>query len=68
MPDSGPQGLLDTVTPCEGVGVEIERIWHNTRALAVTPCEGVGVEILPVVTVYIIGSVTPCEGVGVEIF
>ena len=34
-----------SVTPCEGVGVEICNMTCNTTSKKVTPCEGVGVEI-----------------------
>ena len=36
---------MKSVTPCEGVGVEIEDMSKASSQPFVTPCEGVGVEI-----------------------
>ena len=55
------------VTPCEGVGVEIQILTHVFLPLPVTPCEGVGVEMHQSPGISMTSAVTPCEGVGVEI-
>ena len=56
-----------SVTPCEGVGVEITSTRNCRRLRTVTPCEGVGVEICYAQKEVVRMPVTPCEGVGVEI-